>query len=339
LRAPDLARRWEVAVRTAYRDLEFLRNEWNAPVEYDRSRRTYVLTQPTFAFPSVDLSEGELLALFFAEKVVAQYRGTPYGEELSKAIGKLARLLPDEVRISPGPLDTFLSLDLGPVAAPDGRVFSAVVEALCRRRRLSIRYRSHASGRTLDRTIEPYRVFNHRGDWYVAAWDHRRGEVRDFALHRIRRVVPLDETYEIDPGFRFERYSADAFGIEKGDRPVEVRIRFAPRQARWIREKRWHRTARVQDDMDGGCTLALKVTGLGEVKRWVMQFGDEAEVLAPRSLRDEVRRQLARALKRYRATASPRSRDADRPSPEESDADSGCQGRRDKPELSPRCRP
>ena len=218
-------------------------------------------------------------------------------------------------------------------------MFSAVVEALCRRRRLSIRYRSHASGRTLDRTIEPYRVFNHRGDWYVAAWDHRRGEVRDFALHRIRRVVPLDETYEIDPGFRFERYSADAFGIEKGDRPVEVRIRFAPRQARWIREKRWHRTARVQDDMDGGCTLALKVTGLGEVKRWVMQFGDEAEVLAPRSLRDEVRRQLARALKRYRATASPRSRDADRPSPEESDADSGCQGRRDKPELSPRCRP
>jgi predicted DNA-binding transcriptional regulator YafY len=76
---------------------------------------------------------------------------------------------------------------------------------------------------------------------------------------------------------------------------VEVAIRFAPRQARWIRERRWHPSARVQDAIDGGCVLRMRVAGLGEVKRWVLQFGAEAEVLKPASLRREVVGELERA--------------------------------------------
>ena len=51
---------------------------------------------------------------------------------------------------------------------------------------------------------------------------------------------------------------ADAFGVEKGDPPVEVAIRFAPRQARWIRERKWHRSARVQEEINGGLVLRLQ---------------------------------------------------------------------------------
>ena len=51
---------------------------------------------------------------------------------------------------------------------------------------------------------------------------------------------------------------ADAFGVQKGGKPVSVSIRFAPRQARWIRERRWHKTARVQEQTGGGLVLHLK---------------------------------------------------------------------------------
>jgi predicted DNA-binding transcriptional regulator YafY len=145
-------------------------------------------------------------------------------------------------------------------------------------------------------------VFNHRGDWYVAARDDRRGEVRDFALHRIRRVVVTTDTYEIPSDFSARDYLGEAFAIEKGSRPIEVSIRFSARQARWIRDRRWHATARVQNTLDGGCVFRVRVSGLDEVRRWVMQFGGEAEVLSPVWWRRRVAEELRAAASLYGET-------------------------------------
>src|SRR5512145_3207807 len=64
LTAPDLASEFEVNVRTAYRDFDFLRDDWRVPLEFDRAKGTYRLTEPTVALPLVTLSEGELVALY-----------------------------------------------------------------------------------------------------------------------------------------------------------------------------------------------------------------------------------------------------------------------------------
>jgi predicted DNA-binding transcriptional regulator YafY len=301
LTASRVAREFGCTIRTAYCDFDFLRDDWHAPMEYDRTAGTYRLTEPTAPLPPVTVTRGELVALFFAEKVLAQYRGTPYESDLTSAFRKIQSLLMDQIQVLPDRVLSYLSLDLGPLPQGDPRVFQKAVEALARRRRLLVHYRSMSSGHALDRIIEPYRVFNLKGDWYVAAFDHRRGDVRDFALHRIRRAVLTEESFEPDPGFDFKAYMAAAFSIEKGARPVNVAIRFAPRQARWIRERRWHRSARVQERLDGGCVLRMRVASTSELVRWVSQFGPEAEVLAPKRLRLEVAHRLARALALYKA--------------------------------------
>jgi predicted DNA-binding transcriptional regulator YafY len=298
LKATDMAREWEVSVRTAYRDLDFLRDEWHVPLEYDRQRGTYRATEPITGLPPVSLSRGEVVGLYFAEKVLRQYRNTPFEADLVSALRKMQELLPGEVRVSPEVLEAWLSLDLGPLHTPDAAVFRDLVLAQNNRRVALVRYRSLSSDKTSDRRIHPYHLYNLRGDWYVAAWDERRKAVRDFALHRIRRITTTTERYDAPRDFDFGRYMADCFGIEKG-RPVEVAIRFAPRQARWIRERRWHRSARIQDEMNGGLILRLKVAETSELRRWVLQFGSEAEVLAPATLRKAVARELEAALGGY----------------------------------------
>jgi predicted DNA-binding transcriptional regulator YafY len=79
-----------------------------------------------------------------------------------------------------------------------------------------------------------------------------------------------------------------------------VAIRFAPRQARWIRERRWHPSARIQEEMGGGLVLRLAVGETSELRRWVLQFGAEAEVLSPASLRKAVADELRLAAAPYR---------------------------------------
>ena len=239
-----------------------------------------------------------------AEKVLRQYRGTPFEADLAGALRKIQESMPEEVSVSPEALDACLSMDPGPTYAAEAPIFAEVLSALQTRLTVQLRYRSLNSGRTTDRRVRPYHVFNHRGDWYVAAWDERRASVRDFALHRIQRVTPTTERYEIPGDFDSRTYLADAFAMEKGGRPVDVTVRFSPHQARWIRDRTWHSTARVQNTIDGGCVLKLSVTGLDEVKRWVMQFGAEAEVVKPVGLRRVVEAELRRALERYGRVAA-----------------------------------
>ena len=308
LQASDLAREFQVGVRTAYRDFDFLRDQLRTPIEYDRVGNTWRLTDPAAPLPAIMLSQGEVIALYFAEKVLAQYRGTPYEAEIASAFQKIQELMPEEVKVLPDRVLPLLSLDLGPLPAGSPAIFASVVDALTRRRRLAIRYRSLSSGRTLDRVIEPYQVFNLKGDWYVAARDERRRAVRDFALHRIRKATLTDEGFVPDPGFTFKAYMADTFGIEKGERPVNVAIRFASRQARWIRERTWHRSARVQERLDGGCVLRMRVSVTSELLRWVMQFGAEAEVLGPRGLRRQVADALGDAHSLYTSRKAPSGR-------------------------------
>lgn len=299
LTAVELAREFEVDVRTAYRDMDLLRDDWRVPLEYDRERGSYRLTEPLSDLPAITLSQGELIALYFAEKVLHQYRGTPFEPDLVGAFRKMQELLPDEVRVSPDSLDGYLSLDLGPLYAPDAAIFRDLLTARRLKRKAVVRYRSLSSNRTSERRLHPYHVFNHRGDWYVAARDEARAAVRLFALHRIRRLTVTTEPFAIPRDFSFRKYMAAAFGVQQGGRPVEVQVRFAPRQARWIRERKWHRTARIQEELDGGLVLRLQIAETSEIKRWVLQFGSEAEVLRPASLRRAIAEDLAAAGKRY----------------------------------------
>ena len=300
LKASDLADRFEVSLRTAYRDLDFLRDEWRVPLEFDRGRCSFHLTEPTTLLVPVTLSRSEAVAMVFAERVLAQYRGTPFEPDLRSAFRKIQDLLPEHVSVSTETIDDMLSMDLGPVHAPDVRIFATLLTAFRQRHVVRVAYRSLSSGRTRTRLLRPYHLFNHRGDWYVAAWDSVRRAVRDFALHRIRRIVLTTAAYEIPASFDLRSYLARGMTVEKGGRRLEVAIRFGARQGRWIRERRWHSTARIQGTIDGGCVLRMTVAGLDEVCRWVLQFGGEAEVLAPASLRDRVSKELSRASAAYR---------------------------------------
>lgn len=300
LKATELAREFEVTTRTAYRDLDFLRDQWRIPLEYDRGRGSYRLTEPIVSLPaSISLSQGELVSLYFAEKVLKQYRGTPFEADLESAFRKIQDLLPHEVQVSPETLDGYLSLEPGRLHAPDAQVFRTLLKSQQLRRAVRVRYRSLNSNRTTLRTLHPYHVANHRGDWYVTAWDETRREVRLFALHRMLDAETTEDAYEVPADFSYRRFMQDAFGVMRGGEPADVAIRFGPRQALWIREGQWSKPARVEEQPDGGLILHLRVSETSGVRRWVMQFGGEAEVLAPASLRRAVAQELETALGVY----------------------------------------
>jgi predicted DNA-binding transcriptional regulator YafY len=76
-------------------------------------------------------------------------------------------------------------------------------------------------------------------------------------------------------------------------------LRFSPLAARYIREKTWHPTQRLDNQPDGGVVLTLRVNHLLEVKRWALSWASDCEVLGPEELRRLVREELSLLLGRY----------------------------------------
>jgi len=97
----SLASDLDVNARTIRRDLEYMRDQLRAPIEFDRGHRGYYFTEPTFRLPTIHLTQGELIALLLAERL-PQFHGTPFGPDLRRTIEKLGDLLPDHVSIRVG---------------------------------------------------------------------------------------------------------------------------------------------------------------------------------------------------------------------------------------------
>jgi len=172
------------------------------------------------------------------------------------------------------------------------------VDAVLKKRCLRIVYYTGYSGETAERRIEPYRLHNYRGTWHLVAFCHYRGEPRIFMLSRIREVQVLAETYG---GHRFDvaQFLDTAFGIYRGGTIQKAVLRFSPAVARIIRDQIWHQDQEMHEEEDGSLTLSVPIADLTEIRRHVLKYGAEVEVLAPEELRRQVREEAARILLRY----------------------------------------
>src|SRR3954469_13865614 len=87
--AQTLGKRLEVHPRTIRRDIEYLRDQLKAPIEFDSKRNGYHYTEATYRLSLPQFTEGELVALFLGEQLLRQYGGTAYGPDLARPFAKI----------------------------------------------------------------------------------------------------------------------------------------------------------------------------------------------------------------------------------------------------------
>lgn len=298
--ASRLAREFEVHPRTIQRDIEFLRDRLQAPLAYDPARNGYRYTDPDFRLPLVRLTESELAALFLAERLLQEYRGTPYAAALASLFQKLTASPGDEISIDLSHLADLHSVHRRGQPAGDPELFGQLVRAIRHGRRLEVVYWTASRDAEGRRVLDPYHLASIQGEWYLYAYCHLREEVRVFCPSRIRSLQETGEAFDRPTDFRIADYLDDTFRVIHGDgRPRRVRLRFTADVARYIREREWHPSQRLKECPDGRVELTLRLNHFLEVKRWALSYGAACEVLEPGELRDEVRKELCQCLESY----------------------------------------
>ena len=301
--ATALAAEIEVVTKTIHRDIEFMRDRLELPIEYDARRYGYHYTEAVSAFPTLQITEGELFALLVAEKALQQYRGTNFEKPLLSAFKKMEDALPDTISLSLADWDQSISFRTSAEPILNLEVFDALAKATAGHRQLQIAYRKPGSKQTESRTVDPYHLANINGEWFLFAFDHLRRDIRTFVPSRIQSATATGRTFPRPQKFSVERILRDSFGAHSGRGDYAVVIRFDALAADYIREKRWHPSQELLELQDGGVELRLRLSSLGEIQRWVLGWGGGATVLQPPELVAAVRQAAERIVSRIRSPA------------------------------------
>jgi proteasome accessory factor C len=288
----EVATAFDVAPAQLRRDLDLLFMSGLPPygpgdlidVDVDEEGHIWISMADHFSRP-LQLTRIEALAVYLRGTELLALPGMPDAPALAKALEKLRSSLGAEAL---GEAEGRIEI------ARRGRApehLETLREAARTHERVSIEYFAASTGEWSRREIDPEEVFSGMGQWYVAAWDVDADAERLFRADRVRSAAPIHETFAPRG---LQGAGRDLYSPTGQD--VSVRLRLRP-AARWIAE--YYATTELEELEDGGVEATLPARQLGWVARLLLRVGDDAEIVEPVELRDEVRRLARETLTAY----------------------------------------
>jgi proteasome accessory factor B len=276
-----------------------MRDRLQLPLEWNGTRGGYCYTEVVNAFPTIQITEGEIIALVVAEKALQQYRGTSFEKPLVSAIKKMEQSLPDTISLSLTDIEQTISFRMRAEPVLNLEIFDALAKATAARQQLELTYRKPGQQQAEQRRVDPYHLANINGEWFLFAFDHLREDIRTFVPARIKAIKRTGRTFPRPQKFSLERRLRDSFGVHSGRGEFNVVIRFNKQASDYIREKKWHDSQQLRELKHGEVELRLKLSSLAEVERWVLSWAGNAVAVQPAELVNAVK-QAAQKIMRGR---------------------------------------
>lgn len=291
-RIADVARRLNVEPEAILKDLREVSERWSDPPGWVEKIQFYIDADHISMGPSPHFRRPMQLNM-------EEWRAIELGLALMRA-----ERAPDDRPVVEATLEKVRELisqkpeDESPRAATLGAEQHAAAIAKLRKamrecRRVEITYQKGGSDVANRRTICPFSFVLEQGVWYLVAHCNQSEAIRIFRLDRVQELRVLDEGFK-----RAEDVNVDNLLREKrafvGSPPEKLRVRYSPKVARWI----WEREQRSTNP-DGSLEIEYPMADVSWAVRHVLQYGPEAEVIAPEEVRAAVIARLRDLVSRH----------------------------------------
>ncbi|MAS96859.1 MAG: hypothetical protein CMO55_27020 [Verrucomicrobiales bacterium] len=300
-----IARELEVNRKTIQRDINFMRDELDLPLEYDETSHGYRYTRPVNEFPFLKTTAEDLVALILARNALNPLKGSALEASLRSSFQRMQSGMSDRVTIPWSDVDQAFSVQSMGMAEHDVFLFNRLAKSVLECREIEFEYRKLRDESSMKRHLQPYHLVEVDGGWYIIGYDLDRKARRTFAVQRMRSVHLTQRHFTRATDFRLEDHFAGSFGVWSGDdgknKRYSIRIRFSGFAARVVAERRWHPSQEIHFIEEDGSVidLTMQLSALEDVARWVMGFGGQAEALEPHELRLRVGTELMKAAVQY----------------------------------------
>lgn len=263
---------------------------------YDRKQRRFVITKEPF-LPVYNLTLTETFALTMAVRQLSAAGDYLLTYGAIEAIRKI-------IANAPGPQRELLSESMRESVLRKGfgcqeRVLQDLQKALLEQRRVIIEYQPPPAAAPKAYEIDPYQMYFKRRALYLDAYCPETKDYRVFRLNRISDVRFTDMSFTRHAEYNFTERHKHSFSVFVGDTVQKVRVRFSKERTPYIREACWHHSQHLTTQPDGSLLFEVEVNEPREVGWWILQWGADAEVLEPESLRRELRETAEKLIVMY----------------------------------------
>jgi predicted DNA-binding transcriptional regulator YafY len=162
-----------------------------------------------------------------------------------------------------------------------------ILRAVEEHRVCSVSYESRSSGVISTYPVNPLAAFDSEDSLYLYVELPSSGAIRILALERIHEFSVAKERFMPPAGFNAGERLGDPFGIVQGE-ATPVVLLFSEEQAPYVRERAWPESYQFIEREDGSLKMRFTTRGIYGLKRWILGWMDEVEVLEPESLRKEI---------------------------------------------------
>lgn len=291
VKAQELADRFEVSLRTIYRDIRTLEAS-GVPILSEAGVGYSIMEG--YRLPPVMFTREEVGSFVAAEKLMQKFVDKSLGSYHQSAMFKLKSILRGSEKDWISALESKISVD------PSQQLFNEdlpnaleiLFESIAEKKQVHLKYHSMQSEHPSDRHIEPVGLFHENNFWYVLGYCHYRNDYRQFRTDRMLGIARTPLSFIKDHGSLDEHLSKDV-NVQK----TKVKILVDKNIARFINGDRKH-YGFISEKVRGNQVEMTFMTSNVEhgFPRWYLMFGDYAQIIEPEILKHRVRAILEKTV-------------------------------------------
>ncbi|MBI3135693.1 MAG: WYL domain-containing protein [Bacteroidetes bacterium] len=278
----------DICDSTVEKDMFAMREEFDAPIKYSKIHKGYYYDDPDYSVDKIPLSEDDIDAIRFATKTLMQFKDMGIFKNFGYAINKIF----DRVHITNNPLDSVVEkfVQFETFAEAQGsEMLPDLLKAIKDKRVVTFDYAAYTSEKGKIRKVLPLLLKEYRNRWYLISFSLEKGKVITFGLDRIKDLVLTKEHYYKPVAFDPDNYFKHSIGITSNEtEPEEIQFKIDKVGAKYIDSQPLHTSQRLVKEGTNRNTYEMKVLISEELKRTILSYGAQIEVIKPKTLRSEI---------------------------------------------------
>lgn len=279
VRAQDLSEKFDVSIRTIYRDIKTLENA-GIPI-VGEAGNGYSLMDG-YKLPPVMFTKEEVLSFITAEKLMQKFSHESLGKHYQSAMEKVKSVL----RSSDKKLIQNIENQIGIYnhrPAEEDLVKNSIpllLESIAEKKQLRLGYRN-INGDITERIIEAVGIFFEFSCWYVWAFCTMRNDFRQFRVDRFQNLQKLDISFGSEYG------NINDYRNRDKNPKVEVQLLIDKEVMTHLSNSKKYYGLTKEEKTENGILLTFETEWLEDsFLRWIITFADYMEIIYPESLKD-----------------------------------------------------